>query len=80
MTISEVVAKSSPDAAARFMMPSMPSSMSPVFQPAIAMYSIAEAASEAENLVLAPISRAFSRRASKSEPVAPEMAATLLIS
>ena len=37
VTISEVVARSSPDAAARFMMPSMPSSMSSVFQPAIAM-------------------------------------------
>ena len=37
VTISEVVAKSSPEAAARFMMPSIPSSISPVFQPAIAM-------------------------------------------
>ena len=37
VTISEVVARSSPEAAARFMMPSMPSSMSPVFQPAIAI-------------------------------------------
>ena len=61
-------------------MPSMPSSISPVFQPAIAIYSIAEAASEAENLVLAPISRALARSWSKSSPVAPEMAETLLIS
>ena len=37
VTISEVVAKSSPEAAARFIIPSMPSSMSPVFHPAIAM-------------------------------------------
>ena len=37
VTMSEVVAKSSPEAAARFMMPSMPESISPVFQPAIAM-------------------------------------------
>ena len=37
VTISEVVAKSSPDAAAKFMMPSIPSSISLVFQPAIAM-------------------------------------------
>ena len=37
VTMSEVVARSSPEAAARFMMPSMPSSISPVFQPAIAM-------------------------------------------
>ena len=37
VTISEVVAKSSPEAAARFMIPSIPSSMSCVFHPAIAM-------------------------------------------
>ena len=37
VTISEVVARSSPDAAARFMMPSMPFSISSVFQPAIAI-------------------------------------------
>ena len=37
VTMSEVVARSSPDAAARFMTPSIPSSMSFVFQPAIAM-------------------------------------------
>ena len=80
VTISEVVARSSPDAAARFMMPSMPPSISSVFQPAMAMNSMAEAASDAENFVLAPISRAFSRSLSKSSPVAPEMAETLLIS
>ena len=60
--------------AARFMIPSMPFSMSEVFHPAMAMYSIAEAASDAENLVFAPISRAFARSWSKSSPVAPEMA------
>lgn len=37
VTISDVVARSSPDAAARFMIPSIPSSMSEVFHPAIAM-------------------------------------------
>ncbi len=37
VTMSEVAARSSPDAAARFMMPSMPSSMSVVFHPAMAM-------------------------------------------
>ena len=37
VTISEVLARSSPEAAARFMMPSMPESISEVFQPAIAM-------------------------------------------
>ena len=37
VTISLVVAKSSPDAAAKFMIPSIPFSISVVFQPAIAM-------------------------------------------
>lgn len=37
VTISDVVARSSPDAAARFMIPSIPSSMSEVFHPAMAM-------------------------------------------
>ena len=77
VTMSDVVARSSPDAAARFMMPSMPESMSPVFQPAIAMYDMASAASDALNLVFSPISRALSRRACRSSPVAPEIAATL---
>ena len=79
VTISEVVARSSPDAAARFIMPSIPPSISLVFQPAIAIYSNADAASVAEYFVFAPISRAFARRSSKSFPVAPAIAATLLI-
>ena len=37
VTMSEVLAKSSPEAAARFMMPSMPDNISEVFQPAIAI-------------------------------------------
>ena len=37
VTISDVVPKSSPAAAARFIIPSIPSSISSVFQPAIAM-------------------------------------------
>ena len=37
VTMSDVVARSSPDAAARSMIPSTPLSMSPVFHPAIAM-------------------------------------------
>ena len=40
---------------------------------------MASAASVAENFVFAPISLALSRRLSKSEPVAPDTAATLLI-
>ena len=35
VTISEVEAKSSPDAAARFIIPSIPSSISPVFHPTL---------------------------------------------
>ena len=80
VTMSEVLPRSSPEAAARLRMPSMPSSMSPVFQPAMAMYSKPCAASVALNLVSEPISLAFARSASKSSPVAPEMAPTLLIS
>ena len=38
VTMSLVVARSSPEAAAKFIIPSIPSSISPVFQPAIAMY------------------------------------------
>ena len=37
VTMSEVVARSSPEAAARFIMPSMPESISEVFHPAIAI-------------------------------------------
>ena len=57
-------------------MPSIPETISPVFQPAMAIYSKADAASVAENFVLAPISRALSRRDCRSSPVAPEMAET----
>ena len=76
VTMSEVVARSSPEAAARLMIPPIPSSISPVFQPAIAMYPMASAASEAENCVVAPISFALFLKASRSLPVAPEIAAT----
>ena len=40
------------------------------------MYSNADAASDAENFVFDPISRAFAVSASRSSPVAPEIAAT----
>ena len=79
VTMSDVVARSSPDAAARFMMPSIPFSMSPVCQPAIAMYFIASADSVAENFVFAPISSAFAFSDSRSAPVAPEIAETSLM-
>ena len=79
VTISLVVAKSSPDAAAKFIIPARPSIISDVFHPAIAIYPIASPASVALNLVAAPISRALSFNASKSFAVASDIAATLLI-
>ena len=80
VTMSEVVARSSPEAAARFITPSRPSIMSCVFHPAIAIYCIPCAASEALNFVFAPISRAFARRSSISFPVAPDIDDTFDIS
>ena len=77
VTISDVVARSRPSAAAKLMIPSIPLSMSSVFQPAIAIYVNASADSVALNFVLAPISWAFLFRASRSPPVAPEIADTL---
>ena len=79
VTISDVVARSSPEAAARFMMPSIPFSMSSVFHPAIAIYFMASAASDAENLVFAPISFALSDSFCSSVPVEPETAETFAI-
>ena len=77
VTMSDTVARFSPDAAARFMTPSIPASICSLSQPAIAMYSIASPASLAEYLVVAPISRALSRKESNCFSVAPEMALTL---
>ncbi len=79
VTISEVVPRFSPEAAARFMIPARPSTMSPAFHPAIAMYWYASALSAVENLVFAAISIAFWPSKVISSPVAPEMACTLLI-
>ncbi len=76
VTISEVIPKSSPEAAARFMIPSRPSSISLVSHPAMAMYFSASADSPAENFVVFPISSALSRSAARSSPVAPEIAPT----
>ena len=61
------------------MIPAIPEIMSSDFHPAIPMYSKAFADSVAENDVIAPISLAFAVRASSSPPVAPEIAATVLI-
>ena len=76
VTMSDVVAKSSPDAAARFRIPSIPPSISPVFHPAIAIKLNASADSLAVNCVEAPISFAFAVNFSKSFPVAPLTACT----
>ena len=75
--MSDVLPKSSPDAAARCIIPPMPDSMSAVFQPAIDMYSSASPASFAVNLVVPPISLAFAVSCSISPCVAPEIALTL---
>ena len=79
VTISEVVPRSSLDAIAKFSIGSIPSSISPVFQPAIAIYCIPSPACAALNLVLAPISWALFSNFLRSSPVAPEIAATLSI-
>ena len=76
VTMSDVAAKFSPDAAARFIIPAMPSVISAVFQPAIAIYFIASALSLAENAVVAPISFAFAVSFAISSPLAPEIAPT----
>ena len=73
VTISDVRARSSPDAAARFMMPPIPLIISSDFHPAIAMYSMAAPASVAEKDVVDPISLALAFSASNSSPVAPDM-------
>ena len=77
VTISEVKARLSPEAAAKSMIPLMPLSISSVFHPAMAIYSMALAASVALNFVEAPISFALSVSASRSFPDAPEIACTL---
>ena len=76
VTMSDTPARSSPDAAARFIIPSMLFNMSLVFQPAIAMYSIAAPDSVALNFVLAPISFALSPSFAISSLVAPDIAPT----
>ena len=79
VTMSDAVARSIEDAAARFRTPSIPSSISSVFQPANAIYPSASADCEAVKEVFFPISSAFSVKAPISSAVAPERALTLLI-
>ena len=79
VTMSDTLPRSSPDAAARFIIPGSPFSMSWVFQPAIAIYSKPCPASSAVNWVVSPIflAKAFSFSISAAE--AWEIACTVLI-
>src|SRR5699024_11116849 len=79
VTMSAVLAKSIPDAAAKFRAGSIPATICDVSQPANAMYFIASADSDAENTVVAPISRALSDNISSSFPDTPLIAATSLM-
>ena len=77
VTISEVVPSSSPEAAAKSIIPFVPASISFVFQPAMAIYSMASPDCVAVKTVVAPICSAFAVKASKSDPVAPDIAFTV---
>ncbi len=79
VTMSDTLARLSPDAPARFIIPAIPSSICLSSQPAIAMYCIAWPASVAENWVVAPISFALVVSFSRLSPEAPDMACTVLI-
>ena len=77
VTMSETCPKSSPDAAARFIMPGKPPNIWSVFQPAIAIYSRAFPASTAVNCVVAPMCFASSESRFMSSADALEMALTV---
>ena len=77
VTMSETCPKSSPDAAARFIMPGKPPNIWSVFQPAIAIYSRAFPASTAVNFVVAPMCFASSESRFISSADALEMALTV---
>ena len=74
--MSELLAKSSPDAAAKSRSPGIASIVSVVVNPAAARFSIPSAACDAENDVSAPSSIACAFNFSNSSPVAPEIAFT----
>ena len=74
--MSELLAKSSPDAAAKSRSPGIASIVSAVVNPAAARFSIPSAACDAENDVSAPSSIACAFNFSNSSPVAPEIAFT----
>ena len=74
--ISALLAKSSPEAAAKFSIPGIASMISEVVKPAAARFSMPCAASEAEKAVSAPSWIACFFSFSNSSPVAPEIALT----
>ena len=77
--MSDALARSIPDAAARFSTPPSASVLWCASQPARAMYFNASADSLALNTVDAPNSFAVSDRSFRSSPVAPDIAWTSLI-
>ena len=77
--MSALLAKSSPEEAARSSIPGIASIISETEKPAEARFSIACALSVAEKAVAAPKSMACCFRLSNSLPVAPEIALTRLI-
>ena len=74
--ISEEVAKSAPEEAAKSSMPGMAAIISSTVKPALARFSMPWATSEAEKEVSAPSCSAWASRASISVEVAPAMACT----
>ena len=77
VTMSDTIARSSPEAAASCSTPSMPWSISLASHPAIAIYPMASALSLAVNFVVAPSSLASAARASISWALAPDNASTV---
>ena len=73
---SAAVASSTSPAAARSNSPGIPATISLLFQPAIARFSIAPAACAAENMVVSPRCFAVAVNSANSAPVAPEIALT----
>ena len=77
VTMSDTIARSSPDAAASCNTPSMPCNISVASHPAIAMYPMASALSLAVNLVVAPSSLASADNAAISSALAWDSAFTV---
>ncbi len=74
VTMSDAMARSSPDAAARSSTPLIPAIICSVFQPAIPIYSMAFPTSVALNTEVCPSSLALSSSCASSSAVAPLIA------